>query len=417
MDRVLSTSEKAWYLAKRPLWFVGVLGAVLSGAGYFLASADNTPSVPRERLTLASVGMRTLASSTSVRGTAAAKDTTLVSASVTGRIDAVHAQAGDTVAEGAPIASIANIESKLAINSEISRIEAALNGLRSQTIEVTRSRFADKRAVLDTDFTVNKLTSEISRKEELVKRGVFPAAEAELLRGELTFQQAILAEYKSVFEENEVLRRQQEASIASQRTRLEDNLNLARQRLSDFAVKARKGGQIVSLSVEEGETVTAGQAIAQIDQQTGFVVESFLDEYYLGKVQVGDVATFRVAGREIAATINRVDPEVKDGVFRVEFALPEGISDLRTGQALQGVLTLSEAQPALAVANGAFMATSNGRWAYVLSPDGTQAIRRAVSLRPTSPAYLTVESGLAAGDVIIVSEYESLDGAPTIRLE
>jgi HlyD family secretion protein len=390
-----------------------VLSALL---GSYIYSSDGAFEVSQSNLTLAKVQTREIASSIAVRGVAVPEGITILSSPVSGRVETVLVNAGDTVEEGSPIVTIANIESKLAINSNISRIEAELNNLHSQTIEITRSRFADRKLILDTEFSIDKLTAEISRKEELVSRGVFPAAEAVLLRNELEFQRNILTEIVDIFEKNDLLRQQQETSIERQRERLESNLALARQRLAGFVIKAPKAGQIVNISIEEGQAINVGEIVSQIDQQTGFKVETYLDEFYLDKISVGDVAVFQVRDQVIDSTVRRVFPEVKDGVFRVEFSIALEGRSLRAGQALQGTLKVTDPRSVLTVSNGSFMDTSNGNWVYVLSGDQQTASKRFVRLVSVSEDYLEVESGLSEDEVVIVSEYASFDQVPLLRL-
>ncbi|HSL83217.1 MAG TPA: efflux transporter periplasmic adaptor subunit, partial [Thermoanaerobaculia bacterium] len=85
--------------------------------------------------------------------------------------------------------------------------------------------------------------------------------------------------------------------------------------------------------------------------------------------------------------------------------LPEGI---KRGQTLHLRLMLGERAEALTLAAGPFFQKTGGRWAYVVEPGGSFATRRPIALgRRTTDAYEVLE-GLAPGDRVITSSYDTL---------
>jgi HlyD family secretion protein len=70
----------------------------------------------------------------------------------------------------------------------------------------------------------------------------------------------------------------------------------------------------------------------------------------------------------------------------------------------------------LVVANGPFYEDTGGTWAFVLDASGNEAQQRRVRFGRRNPEQIEVLSGLAAGERIITSGYESLRKYDRIRI-
>ena len=79
----------------------------------------------------------------------------------------------------------------------------------------------------------------------------------------------------------------------------------------------------------------------------------------------------------------------------------------KPGQTLQATLVLGDASEALLIPNGAFYQDTGGNWMFVLNPDGTEAVRRSVSLGRRNARFIEVLDGLEAGEEVITSPYSS----------
>jgi HlyD family secretion protein len=91
-------------------------------------------------------------------------------------------------------------------------------------------------------------------------------------------------------------------------------------------------------------------------------------------------------------------------------------SSVRRGQTLQLRLEIGAASTGLVVANGPFFEETGGQWAFVLAPSGREAARRSIRLGRRNPEYVEVLAGLAAGERIITSSYQSYENVDRIHL-
>ena len=146
--------------------------------------------------------------------------------------------------------------------------------------------------------------------------------------------------------------------------------------------------------------------LGQVDSQDRFKLTAQVDEFYLGRVALGQEALFSVDGHNYRARVAKIYPQVTNGTFKVDLyfagAAPAGV---HVGQAIDVKLELGGAAKALMLPNGPFYQDTGGNWVFVVGPDGQTATRRNVRLGRRNPEYVEVLDGLKAGDRVVTSGY------------
>ena len=82
-------------------------------------------------------------------------------------------------------------------------------------------------------------------------------------------------------------------------------------------------------------------------------------------------------------------------------------SSARRGQTMQLRLTLGDNSDAVLIPNGSFYQETGGNWVFVVSPDGSEAVRRNVRLGRRNTDFIEVLDGLEPGEQVITSPYTS----------
>lgn len=186
------------------------------------------------------------------------------------------------------------------------------------------------------------------------------------------------------------------------------NMNMIRRRKDNLSVKAPISGELGLLDVELGQSVAAGAKIGQINNLDSYKIEAQIDEHYIDRVAPGLEATFERQNEKYSASIRKVYPEVRDGKFKADFRFegqqPENI---RAGQTYYLNLQLGQPAEAILIPRGSFYQNTGGKWVYVLNADGTKATKRSVRIGRQNPQYYEVLDGLAPGDKVIISSYDS----------
>ena len=98
-------------------------------------------------------------------------------------------------------------------------------------------------------------------------------------------------------------------------------------------------------------------------------------------------------------------------------AFTEQPESLRRGQTLQLRLTLGDNSDALLIPNGTFYQETGGAWVFVVTPDGSEAVRRDVRLGRRNTDFIEVVDGLAEGERVITSPYTSFSDMDRLVLD
>ncbi len=153
--------------------------------------------------------------------------------------------------------------------------------------------------------------------------------------------------------------------------------------------------------IQPGQPIKAGDPLGQIDSEGADKLIGEIDEFYLSRLAVGQLATATIEGREVRLTVDRVLPQVVNGRFKVELvfagATPAG---LRRGQTVDARITLGDAKLAIVAPNGPWL-DAGGTTAFVVS--GSRAVRRPVTTGRRTPEQVEITGGLHPGERIVTS--------------
>ena len=109
---------------------------------------------------------------------------------------------------------------------------------------------------------------------------------------------------------------------------------------------------------------------------------------------------------------------MRNGTFEVDFYFTDGEpADIQRGQTLQAKLTLGDPAPALLIPNGAFYNETGGAWVFVVTPDGSEAVKREVRLGRRNTDFIEVLDGLEPGEKVLTSPYTGFADKDRLDLE
>lgn len=186
------------------------------------------------------------------------------------------------------------------------------------------------------------------------------------------------------------------------------NMMLVRQRSENLNIKAPVDGQLGLLEVEIGQNVGTGAKVGQISVLSDYKVEALIDEHYIDRVRPGLDATFERQDKNYALRVRKAYPEVREKQFKTDFVFEgERPDNIRAGQTYYINLQLGQPIEAVLIPRGAFYQYTGGQWIFVVTPDGSKAIRRNITIGRQNPMYYEVTSGLEPGEKVITSSYDN----------
>lgn len=323
-----------------------------------------------------------------------------------GRVDKVLVEDGTDVVAGQPIAMLSNAELQLSTLARQTEVEQQINNMRSQELALSQTRLSNERAILDAQLALTTARRQYEREAPLAAKGYVSGKQFNDTTDNYQYQQRRLAVLQRSQASDERLQSsqldQQKASMKS----MSAGLGIARNNLDALNLKAPVTGKLSGFSIQIGQSLQRGERIGQIDSPGRNKLQAGVDEFYLGRVQVGQSASVDWNGKTFRARVTKIYPQVQNGQFQVDLQFlgdePQGV---QRGQTLQAKLTLGDPAPAKLIPNGAFYNESGGAYVFVVAPDGNSAVKRQVRLGRRNPDFIEVLDGLDAGERVITSPY------------
>jgi HlyD family secretion protein len=408
MDRMVEPPRRG---RRGLLWAVGVLLVMgCAGAAYWRFALTRTLVVNRQQLVIATVKSGVFSEYIPATATIEPRVTAYLDAVEGGQVAERLVEEGAFVKRGQVLVRLNNTNLQLEVLGRQAQLMEQLDRLNSTLLSFQQARLGHERELIDAGAQVKQLSQKLARRQALGVAGAVPAAEIDEIKIDLERYRNLESK---MLEASEVDRKFQDQQITQLRDAIkttQQNIARAGETLESLAVKAPIAGQLSSLDAELGAAKAQGQRIGQIDDSTSFKAQANVDEFYVGRVVIGQRATTEIDGQVKTLEVAKVYPQVREREFKVDlfFTGSAPPASVRRGQTLQLRLEIGAAHETLVTGNGPFYEDTGGTWAFVLTSSGTAAERRNVRLGRKNPEQIEVLSGLSAGEQIITSSYESL---------
>lgn len=385
---------------------LAALVVVAALAFWFYAPRGDSQTVPADRLTVSTVRNGTFDDFIPLRARVTPLLTVYLDAIEGGRVEKVIAEDGQSVAQGQLIAVLSNAELQLSVLARQTEVEQQINNMRSQELALAQTRLTNQRAVLEAGLALEKAQRQYDREAPLARRGFVAGKQFADTADQARYERDRLAVLRRAQATDERLQASQLAQQRASSASLRGSLQLARANLEALNLRAPVAGQLSGFDIQIGQSLSRGERIGQIDSPGRNKLQAGVDEFYLGRVQVGQQARVEAGGRDHRARVTKIYPQVQNGQFQVDLQfIGAEPADLQRGQTLQARLTLGDPTPARLIPNGAFYNETGGQFVFVVSPDGRSAVKRPVRLGRRSPDAIEVLEGLDPGERVITSPY------------
>jgi HlyD family secretion protein len=402
MDRVI---EKK----KLPTWakYAGAAGIVLLLAlAWYLAPRGNRQSVAADRLTISEVRNGTFDDFLPLRSLVTPLLTVYLDAVEGGRVDKILVEDGASVKKGQLLAVLTNADLQLETLQSQTYVAQQVYNQQLAELSLEQTRSQNSQAVTAAENEYAKAKRQYDLQAPLAARGfvagkVFGDTRDDLLAAQRKLEVA----RRTLVAENQ-LQTNQLRQMRQTSATLQNALGIARTNLDQLNLRAPVDGQLSSFTIQIGQSMSKGERLGQIDSPGRNKLRAQVDEFYLGRVQVGQIATVDYAGKTYKLKVARIYPQVKNGIFEADLWFvgdePKGI---QRGQTLQARLTFGDPTPARLLPNGAFYNDTGGSWVFVVTPDGRHAVKRQVRLGRRNEDFIEVLDGLDPGEKVITSPY------------
>jgi HlyD family secretion protein len=406
MDKVIERKR----LDRRIVVGVAAVAVVLLILLFWLfAPRSDSMSVARDRLAISTVESGTFDDFLPLRGRVTPLVTVYLDAVEGGRVDQKLVEDGAQVTEGQPLAVLSNAELQLSTLEKQAEVEQQLNNMRSQELALTQTRNNNQRDLNQAETDLAKARRQYDLYKPLSEKGFVSMKTFNDTKDDMNYQANRLEILKRSVAQSEALQTSQLSQLRSAATSLNSSMGIARANLGQLSIRAPVTGELSGFDIQLGQSLQQGERIGQIDSAGGNKLQADVDEYYLGRVRVGQAAAADIDGKTYRLHVAKVYPQVRNGQFQIDLVFDgPAPASVQRGQTVQTKLTLGDSSRAVLIPNGAFFNDTGGNWVFVVDKGGNGAAKRQVQLGRRNADFIEVLSGLSPGERVITSSYSGL---------
>jgi len=403
MDRVVA---KGGLPTKVKIGLGAVALLLLLAIFYYYAPSANSQTVPAARLTISTVTQGRFDDFLPLRARVEPSLTVFLDAVEGGRVEQVVVEDGTMVQQGQLLAVLTNPELQLNVLARQTEVTQQINSMRSQELALSQTRLSNERARIEADLATQTARRQFEMQRPLAQRGFVAGRtfadsrdtyEANRHRSEVVHRQQA---------EDERMQSSQLAQLRASTSAMNQSLEIARLSLDSLNLRAPVAGQLTAFDIQIGQSLQRGERLGQIDSAGHNKLRAEVDEFYLGRVVVGQVADAEVGGRHYRMRVSKIYPQVRNGAFAIDLRFVGAEpADLQRGQTVQTRLTLGAPSQARMIPSGSFYNDTGGAWVFVVAADGRSAAKRNVRLGRRNNDFIEVLEGLDPGERVVTSGY------------
>lgn len=405
MDKVIE--QKRGLKKKHIPYLIGGALALLFIGWLIFGNHSSTLRVEKDKITIEEVRKGTFNDYIRIMGNVEPIMFFQLSALEGGRVVEKIVEEGAMVKKGDIIVKLENPN----LSMEILKSEADLayqeNELRNTLLSMEKEKLSIRQERLQSELTVTRNKRKYDQNKKLYEEDLI--AKEDYLTAKEDYETSV-ENNKMLIErqkQDSIYREIQVENMQESLNNMRRNLKLVRERNDNLNVKAPISGQLGTLSVEIGQSVSSGTEIGKINVLDNYKVVAQIDEHYIDRVRKDLEASLERQGTNFNMKVLKVYPDVKGGQFKTDLCfvgeMPENV---RTGQTYHINLQLGQADESVLIPRGAFYQSTGGQWIFVLSPDGSEAYRRTIKIGKQNPQYYQVIEGVEPGEKVITSGYE-----------
>jgi HlyD family secretion protein len=400
---------------------IAVGGALLTVAAIValivLTHTGGGIAIDRSSLVTDAVKRGTLARSIEASGSFAPQEVHIVAAVQPGTVQAVLVKPGARVVSETPIAQLQNPDLDADVTAARSELEVAQANLVSAQQQARaaalaqRSSYAAARAQEAMDATALSAQGEMHR-EGYVADQTYLIARIKAAQSQEQLDVAHAQIDVDSAEENAKI-----VAARAQVTQAQAQLAAKEAEVASLTVRAQAEGIVQSVAIDPGARVDAGTELARVADQRDLKAVLQVPEGQVHSVTIGMPVRVDTGNGVADGSVARIAPSAQDGSVAVDVSfsaeLPVGA---RPDLNVDGTIQLQTLRNVLSIARPAGAADSSTLSLYRVDPRTSLAHLTQVQLGVGSTDRIEVLSGLAAGDIVIVSDASAYGGATTLRL-
>jgi HlyD family secretion protein len=350
-------------------------------------------------------------------GTLVPEVTRWVPAPAEGRVESIPVQAGVEVTPDTVIAELSNPQMEQTATDAEFQVKAAEADEENLRVRLESDTMTQRAAIATIDSQYSQAKLQLDADEVLAKQGLVADLVLKISRVAV---QDLANRVKVEQDRLAVSSRSTKAQLNAAASRLQQlraMAQLRREQAAALKVRAGTSGVLQQVSVQVGQQVTPGLNIARVADPASLKAVLRVAETQIKDVRIGQPVLVDTRNGVIQGTVSRIDPAAREGTFEVDASLVGPLPpSARPDLSVDGTIELERLNDVLKVGRPAFGQANQTIGMFVLTPDGTEAVRATVRLGRNSVSTIEILDGLKEGDKVIISDTSALDSYNRIRI-
>ena len=350
-------------------------------------------------------------------GTLVPQVTRWVPAPAEGRVETIPAQVGVEVGPETIIVELSNPQLEQQATDSDFQVKAAEADEENLRVKLESDTMTQKAAVATINSQYSQAKMQLDADETLYRERLVAELNVKISRVAV---QDLANRLKVEQERLAVTAKSTQAQLNAAASRLQQlraMAKLRRDQVNALKVRAGTSGVLQQVSVQVGQQVTPGLNIARVADPASLKAVLRIAETQIKDVRVGQPVLVDTRNGVIQGTVSRIDPAAREGTFDVDASLvgplpPSASPDL----SVDGTIELERLKDVLKVGRPAFGQANQTIGMFVVTPDGSEAVRTQVRLGRNSVSTVEILEGLKEGDRVIISDTSALDSYNRIRI-
>ena len=335
-----------------------------------------------------------------------------------GSVERIVAEEGTLMKKGDTILVLTNPDLLREIEDQRDEWENLRYSYQEREIEMEQKTLNLKQQALQTNYEMSRLQKSFGLEKEEYKMGIKSKAQLEVSEAEYNFNLKKAALEMESLRQDSAMTIIRKDLLRNERERGQKKFLRSMERLEGLVVRAPINGQLSYVNATPGQQVSSNSNIAEIKVLDQYKIHTQLSEYYIDRITTGLPATVNYQGKKYPLKITKVVPEVKDRMFDVDLVftaeMPENV---RVGKSFRVQIELGQPEDALVMPRGNFYQATGGQWIYKVNTSKDKAVRMPLTIGRQNPQQYEITEGLQAGDLVIVTGYDTFGEAEELILK
>ena len=392
--------------------------AAIGGITYGLTKLKPAaPTLDRSTAVIETVKRGEMVRDVRGNGTLVPEITRWVPAPADGRVERILLKAGVEVDPSTVIVELSNPQLEQQATDTDFQVKAAEADAENLKVRLESETMTQKAAVATINSQYSQAKLQLDADEVLAKQGLVADLVLKISRVAVQdLANRLKVEQERLAVSSKSTRAQLNAA-ASRLQQLRALATLRRQEVEALKVRAGSGGVLQQVLVTEGQQVTPGFNIARVADPASLKAVLRVAETQISGVRIGQPVIVDTRNGLIQGQVSRIDPAAREGTFEIDASLNGPLPpSARPDLSVDGTIELERLPDVLKVGRPAFGQAHQTIGMFVLTPDGSEAVRTTVKLGRNSVSTIEILEGLKEGDQVIISDTSALDSYNRIRI-